>query len=440
MRTANVKAPAKIVKLYEPHPIGPENILLDTEDNRSLGEGKVRIRALDGFVFIKNNEYVYPRYQDSTPAWWKDVVAYGYIAALTGDFRYFIWAGQWDEDFDGKHIEVVKLENLQGLYKEANTHWHQKEEHILWLETKAGYSYALLEPAEEYDNGDWLRVTNTWTKLPEGQSTADPSFAPALRDEPRPPWWRGKGSDKAWKHFVKPIQDEARRELARKRKKLKAGQEERDRREKAKDTALVTPKLPKAKEKAKRKGKGKGKDKEDEDESEGEKEEETEEETEERGKKKGSASGLSPTKTKVEEARLGGASVGTKRKRESVSETTLKLRPRSKRLSYIEIPSDDDTNKSAEEDEDKESAKKPSPKRARAGPAPKEVDVVMADPPRSAKPRPKPVKKLALPGKDQGQSTALNTQSQSDKGPQNLRVNAQQIHRWRANRRERCKA
>ena len=83
----------------------------------------VRLRALDGFIFMKGSKFVYPKYQLSTPEWWKNVVVYGYIAALTGNFRWFIWAGQWGEDYEGKHLEVVKIENITGMVKESSPHW-----------------------------------------------------------------------------------------------------------------------------------------------------------------------------------------------------------------------------------------------------------------------------------------------------------------------------
>jgi hypothetical protein len=82
----------------------------------------VQVRALDGFLFVKNGRFVYPTF-DKPEEWWTGVVAYGYAAALTGEYRYFIWAGQWDQDYEGKHIEVVRLENLVGIYKESHVHW-----------------------------------------------------------------------------------------------------------------------------------------------------------------------------------------------------------------------------------------------------------------------------------------------------------------------------
>jgi hypothetical protein len=40
---------------------------------------------------MRGNTFVYPSYKTSTPDWWQGVVGYGYTAALTGDFKFFIW-------------------------------------------------------------------------------------------------------------------------------------------------------------------------------------------------------------------------------------------------------------------------------------------------------------------------------------------------------------
>ncbi|KDN33879.1 hypothetical protein RSAG8_13033, partial [Rhizoctonia solani AG-8 WAC10335] len=120
-----VRLPDPIAHIFAPHPILPENTTLDPEDPSIAEYGEAKVRALDGFIFVKDGRFVYPTY-NQPENWWKGVLAFGYMVALTGDFKYFVWAGQLDEDFDGKHIEVVILANLVGLSKERSVHWRKK--------------------------------------------------------------------------------------------------------------------------------------------------------------------------------------------------------------------------------------------------------------------------------------------------------------------------
>jgi hypothetical protein len=90
-------------------------------------------------------------------------------------------------------------------------------EATLWLETSQGKSYVLLEPAVEYDRGNWVRVTNSWTNLPDGENQANPAFTPIAPDSDRPAWWI-KDGDEAWNHFVAPLKE------ARKRAQMKEAQ------------------------------------------------------------------------------------------------------------------------------------------------------------------------------------------------------------------------
>ncbi|CAE6420448.1 unnamed protein product [Rhizoctonia solani] len=191
--------PDPIAYIYAPHQILPEDTTLDPEDPSMPEYGEVKVRALDGFIFVKDGRFVYPTY-GLPKRWWNGVLAFGYMAALTGDFKHFIWAGQWDEDFEGKHIEVVILANLVGLSKERSKHWRKGLEHILWLETEQGYVYALLEPAEQFDRGGWGRVNESWTNLPHPGSRRDASFTPLDREAPRPKWW-AKDGNRAWNHW-----------------------------------------------------------------------------------------------------------------------------------------------------------------------------------------------------------------------------------------------
>ncbi|EUC54337.1 hypothetical protein RSOL_039610, partial [Rhizoctonia solani AG-3 Rhs1AP] len=188
--------PDPIAYIYDGFRILPENITLDTEDPRPAAEGQVKVRVLDGFLFEKGSKFVYPR-ADYPTKWWEDVTAFGYTASVTGDFRYFIWAGQWNQSFSGKHIEVVILGSLIGITKEANVHWRNGMEDILWLDTKLGYSYALMEPSEEYDRGGWACVTASWMEVPDPGHPSDPKFVKICQHDPRPVWWDQDG-DEAW--------------------------------------------------------------------------------------------------------------------------------------------------------------------------------------------------------------------------------------------------
>ncbi|KAG8731044.1 hypothetical protein FRC11_005270 [Ceratobasidium sp. 423] len=217
-----ITAPDVIKTIFDGHAIEPEQFRLDTENHSAAGKDKVIVRALDGFVFLKDGKFVYPAFTTSTAEWWQGVEAYGYTAALTGDFRYFIWAGRWGEDFDGKHMEVVHIPKPVGICKEASKHWRQGEEDILWLESNAGFSYALLEPAEEYDLGRWAGVTHSWTYLPAGGSQCDPTFTSVDRKDEKPSWWKGPSAQMAWDHFMGPIKETVHKEAELKHKKAAA--------------------------------------------------------------------------------------------------------------------------------------------------------------------------------------------------------------------------
>ncbi|KAG8734418.1 hypothetical protein FRC11_014264 [Ceratobasidium sp. 423] len=188
--------PDVVAYIFEGFDIHGEDVELDPEDPTPAAEGQVKVRVLDGFLFEKGGRFVYPR-ADLPSSWWDGVTAFGYTAATTGDYRYFIWAGHWDQDYPGKHIEVVILGGLKGIMKESNVHWRNGKEDILWLDTELGYSYALMEPAEEYDRGSWARVTASWMNVPDEGRPSDPKFIKVNRQAPRPGWWDRAG-DEAW--------------------------------------------------------------------------------------------------------------------------------------------------------------------------------------------------------------------------------------------------
>ncbi|KAG8713771.1 hypothetical protein FRC11_011062 [Ceratobasidium sp. 423] len=186
--------------IFDGHTIQPENISLEPESLREPAKGQVITRALDGFVFVKAGKFAYPRY-GMPDEWWKDVVVYGYTVALSGAFRYFVWAGLWAEDYYDKHIEVVTIGNIVGLSKETSDHWRNGKQEILWLETELGFSYALLSPADQYDRGNWSQVTESWKVTSDDAPPTDPKFVALRLEDPRPDWWDAKGDD-AWEHLM----------------------------------------------------------------------------------------------------------------------------------------------------------------------------------------------------------------------------------------------
>ncbi|CEL53173.1 hypothetical protein RSOLAG1IB_11305 [Rhizoctonia solani AG-1 IB] len=291
---------------------------------------------------MRGNTFVYPSYETSTPDWWQGVVGYGYIAALTGDFKFFVWGGVWNEDWDGKHVEAVVLHNIMGIQKESDKHWRDGTEETLWLETKAGYSYALLEPQEDYDRGFWAEVIESWHHLPGGLSQEDPSFVLLSKNDARPSWFKGKTGDRAWSFFTRPDEKPSPSKKAKKPKTEKA----------------KVPKKPaKAGEKATKGQVSKGK----------------------QAAKARPAQRIPPSSTDDEGESTAATSQG-KRKRDSDADTREKLRPRKVRPAYVEIESDPAEKQSASGDDDggskdgdgsemevssaeqEESDKKPAPK------------------------------------------------------------------------------
>ncbi|KAF8756452.1 hypothetical protein RHS01_04609 [Rhizoctonia solani] len=74
-------------------------------------------------------------------------------------------------------------------------------EDILWIETKHGYSYALLEPNAQYNGGYWQPVTESWASTLADGVSASPAFKPLPWHSPRPAWWDALG-DEQWEYLV----------------------------------------------------------------------------------------------------------------------------------------------------------------------------------------------------------------------------------------------
>ncbi|KAG8691592.1 hypothetical protein FRC11_000302 [Ceratobasidium sp. 423] len=374
--------PNAVAKLFPGHRIRPEKIELEPEDGSQPSKTQVKVRALDGFVIWKDNKFVYPTYELSTPEWWDGVTVYGYTAALTGDFKYFIWSGHWEEDYPGKHLEVIQIETPLGMYKEASKHWRANTAEILWLESKAGFSYALLDPEEEYDRGHWRSVTKSWTTLPHPDAGRDPAFVRIDPEDAQPSWWSGKAGMKAWNHFVKPLKKAERDEQDRKRKKAKVERQalERSRKQEAEESA----------------GRGKGK-----------------------GKGKGKTGKLSPSKVIANGDRLVvSPKKGNKRKHEESSYDTAKLRTRKSDISYIEVD-EDDIPEAQSESEFEEPPPNQAAKRRRMPSTSSEADSAMSDPGQAGESSTTKARKAAASNKDDSaMGTAPNTQTQLSQSPE----------------------
>ncbi|KAF8668240.1 hypothetical protein RHS04_09075 [Rhizoctonia solani] len=200
--------PTLIQEVYRGSSLTAETVTLDPEAPRSKkSQNEVIVRALDGFVFVKHNKLVYPWYQDLTPEWWEDVQAYGYVTALVGQFKFFVWAGFMGKDYSDKHLVFMCIKDIVGMVKESSPHWRSGFEEILWLESKAGYSYALMEPDAIYDEVRWAEVIQSWTNLPPPLSQEDPTLREVDRAGPQPQWWKVRGGKSTWEWFTKSIRD-----------------------------------------------------------------------------------------------------------------------------------------------------------------------------------------------------------------------------------------
>ncbi|GAB1525317.1 hypothetical protein RhiTH_008475 [Rhizoctonia solani] len=198
---ANAQSTA-LVNPYAGYKIQPKFITLDPESPQELrkGEGKMIACALDGFMFLKGTKYAYP-HQGADAYWWRGIIAFGFVTPLCGSFKYFTWSGHWGADWEEKHLETIIITNIVHISKEKNINWQNGTEDILWIETKHGYSYALLEPNAQYNGGYWQPVTESWASTLADGVSASPAFKPLPWHSPRPAWWDPLG-DKQWEYLV----------------------------------------------------------------------------------------------------------------------------------------------------------------------------------------------------------------------------------------------
>ncbi|GAB1523776.1 hypothetical protein RhiTH_006926 [Rhizoctonia solani] len=197
--SANTQSTA-LVNPYAGYKIQPKFITLDPESPQELRKGEVIARALDGFMFLKGTKYAYP-HQGADAYWWRGIIAFGFVTPLCGSFKYFTWSGHWGADWEEKHLETIIITNIVHISKERNINWRNGTEDILWIETKHGYSYALLEPDAQYNGGYWQPVTESWASTSADGVSANPAFKPLPWHSPRPAWWDALG-DKQWEYLV----------------------------------------------------------------------------------------------------------------------------------------------------------------------------------------------------------------------------------------------
>ncbi|KEP48239.1 hypothetical protein V565_129920, partial [Rhizoctonia solani 123E] len=181
---------------YAGYTLHDEKVELHQEKgHHKRGKARCILRALNWFFFQRDGFTVYPDYEYCSPEFWKGVVVHGFAASLSGDARWHIMAGLWSYEFGEKEMALIRIENVVGLSKECHSAWRGGET-ALWLETKEGFAYALLDPADEYRRG-WADVIQSWAEAGNGE-------APVYRDvdlfDSRPRWWKG---NKAWDYAYK---------------------------------------------------------------------------------------------------------------------------------------------------------------------------------------------------------------------------------------------
>ncbi|KAG8795543.1 hypothetical protein FRC12_012982 [Ceratobasidium sp. 428] len=304
---AALTLPKIIEPIFRGATVHPEGKLLPNESampKKKVGK-ELRMRALDNFAFVKDGKFVHPTSGQPQKSW-EGVMVYGEVATLTGDGRFFIWAGQWKIDWRDKWFGPRGLKNVTDLYMGTHKYWRGEKEDILWLDTEYG-SYALLEPAAQYDAADeWKASVESYKKVYATGRVRDPTFRQVTQYDERPLWWTKSGNE-AWNKLTEEVRAEAEREKA----------EERERAKRKRDA-----------DRKKRRAA----------------------EKEDRKRKQSSAGGKSPNKPRASGAQAGGAgpSTGSKRKREADPATSEPDEPRKSQKTAMSVSSDDDEPTSPE--------------------------------------------------------------------------------------------
>ncbi|QRW09556.1 hypothetical protein RhiLY_08555 [Ceratobasidium sp. AG-Ba] len=165
-----------------------EDYVLDTELQGRIASGQARIRYLTDFIFVKDGKIVFPVYERCTPEFWKGVQVYGFMIGPTSSIdRWYIWSLHWW--LAKQQVELVRIDNVIGIEKQNDLRYRNGNEQVLWLNSRKGYAYALMEPDESIAQG-WRFVNASWKK--EGRDGL-PVCVPADPDLAPPDWWHNKG-------------------------------------------------------------------------------------------------------------------------------------------------------------------------------------------------------------------------------------------------------
>ncbi|KDN35633.1 hypothetical protein RSAG8_11428, partial [Rhizoctonia solani AG-8 WAC10335] len=168
---------------YEKYDVEQEDMNLHPEDGQPPPRGRCIIRALNWFIFVKDGQFIAPIHADCADQFWKGVEVYGFAASLSGTARWHIMGGFWSYQWGDKQVITAKIDPA------------------LWLETKAGKTYVLLDPAPEYSD-IWKVVCHSWTPVADG---ADPTYRDVDPAFPRPIWW---GGSRAWDYVQRMVEEE----------------------------------------------------------------------------------------------------------------------------------------------------------------------------------------------------------------------------------------
>ncbi|KAB5588352.1 hypothetical protein CTheo_8205 [Ceratobasidium theobromae] len=198
-RSSPMPPPFDVGTVYGDHPVRKENIELDNEDLGPTNGTDARARLLTDFILVKDGKFLHPYHNQCTKKdFWKGAEVWGFMMSPAGYYKWYAWSLLWHLDWPGKHMELVRIDNIQSMTVERSKHYRNNNEAALWLNTKNRFSYALMEPDDTIAQ-EWLRVIQSWQSAEEDGPAiclaVDPTF-------PAPSWWRHKGKPagrKPWK-------------------------------------------------------------------------------------------------------------------------------------------------------------------------------------------------------------------------------------------------
>ncbi|QRW09547.1 hypothetical protein RhiLY_08546 [Ceratobasidium sp. AG-Ba] len=180
--------PFDMEKVWQTRVCKDEYYVLDTELEGRIGSGLARIRYLTDFIFVRDGKIVFPVYERCTPEFWNGVQVYGFmIGPTTSIDRWYIWSLHWW--MTNQEVQLVRIDDVIGITKQNDLRYRNGNQQVLWLNSRKGYAYALMEPDESIAQG-WRFVNSSWR--PQGRDGL-PACVPADLDMPPPDWWHDKG-------------------------------------------------------------------------------------------------------------------------------------------------------------------------------------------------------------------------------------------------------